>query len=120
MVAAANRRFFDPQRIRRLCDVGRIPKRALHVRPVSVAVLFAGDFWRSEDGVVRGEAWMVAGAAAVFTGADHSAVSGTVPVHVLLLSRRVLQGVLGGSDELRGRRAAEELSRREDVSADSP
>src|SRR3954469_3415781 len=107
MVAAATRRFSDPWRLRRLRDVGGIPECALHVRSLPVAVLFAGDFRRSKDGVVWREARVVAGASAVLAGVDHSAVSGTVPLHVLLLSRRVLQGILGRSPELRCRRAAQ-------------
>ena len=64
------------------------------------------------------QAGLVAGAAAVLAGADHPAVSGAVPLHLLLLSRRVLQGVLGRSAELRRRRAAQELPRRAIVPAD--
>src|SRR5689334_11261603 len=102
MVAAATRRISDPRRLRRVCDMGRIPERSLHLRAVSLALLFAGDFRRSESGVVRGEAGMVAGTAAILAGADHSPVPGTLPIHVLLLSWRVLQSVLGRSPELRG------------------
>src|SRR5256885_16984757 len=97
MVAAATRRFHDSRRLRCLRDMGRVSERALHVRSVSLAVLLPGDLWRSADGMVRREARMVARSAAILAGADHSALSRTLPVHVLLLSRRVLQGVLGRS-----------------------
>ena len=49
--------------------------------------------------------------AALFAGAADSAVPRPLPIHLLLLSRRLLQGVLGRSAGLRGRRAAEVLSR---------
>src|SRR5215831_14242834 len=62
--------------------------------------------------MVRREAWLVAIAAAVLARADHSAVPGAFPVYVLLLSRRVLQGVLGRSAELCRWRATIELPRR--------
>src|SRR5690242_8533509 len=103
MVAAATRRICHPWRLRRLRDVGRVPECSLHLRAVSLAVLFAGDLRRSKDGMVWRKTGMVAWPSSVLAGVDHSAVSGTVPVHVLLLSRGVLQGVLGGSAELRRR-----------------
>src|SRR5215831_9036845 len=110
MVASAPRRLHSPRQLRRLRDVGRIPERPLHLRPVSLPILFAGNLRRSATRVVRSEAGMVAGAAAVFAGAAHFAVSRFVPGDVLLLSGRVLQGVLGGSAELRSGRTPEELS----------
>ena len=45
--------------------------------------------------------------ARVLAGAADPAVSGAVPVHLLLLPRRLLQGVLGRSAIVRRRRAAE-------------
>src|SRR5690348_4118963 len=101
MVAPATCRLHDPRRLRRLCDVGRIPKRALHLRAVPIAVLLAGAVGRSPHGVVRRETRLVAGPAAVLAGADHPAVSRPVPLHLLLLSRRILQGLLGRSAKLR-------------------
>ena len=44
--------------------------------------------------------------AAVLAGAAHPAVPGPLPVHLLLLPRRVLQGVLVRPDRVLGRRAA--------------
>src|SRR6185437_3300173 len=101
MVASATRRLHDPRRIRRLRDLGGIPERSLHLRAVPLALLFAGAVGRSADGVVRRQAGMVARAAALFTGPDHPALSRPVPRHLLLLSRRLLQGILGRSAELR-------------------
>src|SRR5215216_6780856 len=101
MVAAATRRFHDPDLVRGLRDLGRVSKWPLHVWPVSLAVLLARDLRRLTTRVVRSAARLVAETAAVLTGIDHPAVPGPVSSHVLLLSRRVLQGVLGGSAELR-------------------
>ena len=56
--------------------------------------------------------------AAVFAGAADPLGAGAVPADLLLLSRRLLQGVLGRPARLRGGRAAEELPRRAFVSAD--
>ena len=59
----------------------------------------------------------LAGLAAVLAGAAHPAVSRPLPLHLLLLPRRLLQGVLGRSAVVRRRRAAQELLRRALVSA---
>src|SRR5512132_1167889 len=112
MVAAATRRLHDPRRIRRVRDMGRVPERALRVWSVSVAVLFARAVRRSAHCVVRRKARMVADASAVLSGADHPAFSRAVSFHVLLLSWRVLQSVLGGSAELRGRRTTQGIQGR--------
>ena len=50
---------------------------------------------------------MVAGGAAVLGGDTDPLGAGRVPLHLLLLSRRLLQGVLGGSAVVRRRRAAQ-------------
>ena len=46
--------------------------------------------------------------AGVLSGPAHPAVSRPLPGHLLLLSRRLLQGVLGRPARLRGRRAAQD------------
>ena len=56
------------------------------------------------------EAGLVAGLAALFAGAADPLGARRVPRYLLLLPRRVLQGVLGGPAVVRRRRAAEELS----------
>ena len=93
--------------------------RVLHVRPVSLAVLLARDLRRLASCVVRAQAVDLAGVAAVLAGASHPSVPRTLPRHVLLLSRRLLQGLLGRSAVVRGRRAAQHVSRRKLLSADS-
>src|SRR4029450_7460837 len=52
------------------------------------------------------------------SGHAHSLGAGWLPGNVLLLSRRLLQGVLGGSSFLHSRRAAQEISRRGFLSFD--
>src|SRR5690349_11369508 len=107
-----------PGRLRRLRDLGRLPERALHLRSLSLAVLLAGAFRLVAPCLVRAEAGMVAGAAAVLAGAAHPAVPRSLPVHLLLLPRRVLQGVLVRSHRLfRGRAARAALPGRALVSA---
>ena len=60
---------------------------------------------------------LVAGLAVVFAGAADSLGARRISADLLLLSRRVLQSVLGGSAGLHGGRAAEDLSGRTFVSA---
>src|SRR6185503_3281668 len=60
---------------------------------------------------------MVAGRAAVLGGAADSLGAGRLPLHLLLLSRRLLQGVLGGSAWLYRGRAAQVVLGRAVVSA---
>src|SRR6266568_1273255 len=55
---------------------------------------------------------MVARRAALFRGAADPLGAGRLPLHLLLLSRRLLQGVLGGSTGMHDRRAAQVVSRR--------
>ena len=56
--------------------------------------------------MVRPEAGLDSGVAAVFAGAADPAVPRSLPLHLLLLSRRLLQVVLGRPAGLRRRRAA--------------
>src|SRR5689334_4161507 len=100
MVAAATRRLHDSERFRRVRHVGGVPERALHVRALSLALLLARDLRRFAPRLVWAEAVLVAGVRSLFAGADHPALSGLVPLHLLLLSRRLLQGLLGRSVEL--------------------
>ena len=119
MVDDTARRLHRLHVVHRLRHVGGISERALRVRSVSLAVLCTGPVGRLRARVVWPAARVVAGAAAVFTGAADSSVPRTLPLHLLLLPRRVLQGLLGRPAELLRRRAAQGLSRRELVPADS-
>ena len=95
--------------LHRLRDVGGVPGQPLHVRPVPLAVLFAGAVRRLAAQLVRAEAgwwpaWLPFSPALLILP-----IPGSVPLHLLLLPRRLLQGVLGRSAVLRRRRAAQEL-----------
>src|SRR5438067_632030 len=109
----AGGRVRRPLDVSGLCDVGGVSVRSLHVRPVPLAVLLAGDSRVVTSQLVRPEARGVAGVAAVLAGPLHPADPGVLPAHVLLLPRRLLQGVLGGSAVVHRRRAAIELLGRE-------
>ena len=58
--------------------------------------------------LVRAQARLVAGLAALFARAADPLGAGRFPLHLLLLSRRLLQGVLGRSAVLHRRRASRE------------
>ena len=55
---------------------------------------------------------------AVFGGDADPLGARRIPLHLLLLSRRLLQGLLGGPGLLRGRRASQDLLGRADLPAD--
>ena len=122
MVGAAARHLPGSARFHRLRDLGGLAGQPLRVRPVSVAVLFAVALRRHPAQLVRALAasWMVAGCASVFAGTADPVGARRFPVHLLLLPRRVLQGVLGRSALVHGWRAAEKLPRRTVVPAHLP
>ena len=119
LVDSAARRVPGIDDLPRLLGVGGIPGEPLHLRSLSLAVLFTGDLRRLAAQLVWTEAGRVARVAAVLAGAPHPADSRTVPLDVLLLPRRVLQGLLGRSAVVHRRRAALELLGREFVSRSS-
>src|SRR5262245_10817277 len=63
---------------------------------------------------------MVPGVSALLAGAVDSSVPGALPIHLLLLPRRLLQGVLGGSAVLCGWRTPKDLLGRAVVPVDPP
>src|SRR5215470_16383285 len=99
-----------------LCDVGRLPGKALPVRTISVTFLFAGIVWQSKRRMVWPKAELGAGLG--YGGDAHPLGARRVSANLLLLSRRLLQSVLGGSSFLHGWRASEEISRRALLSFD--
>ena len=103
MVGSAPRGISGPLHLRRLLNMGRLPGRPLHLRTVSLAFLFTGNFRQLTAQLVRTAAGLVARASAVFTGAAHSANPRSLPRDVLLLSRRVLQSLLERSALVHGR-----------------
>src|ERR1700722_14154911 len=63
-------------------------------------------------------ACVVAGVFTFFSSDVDPAVSGSISIYLLLLSRRLLQGLLDGPGLVHSWGAAQDLSRREEVSAD--
>src|SRR5215469_2032688 len=112
MVAHATAGLFGSWGVCRVHDVGRFPRQKLLLGTISFAVLLAGTFRRLAACLVRPDAHLVAGMAAVFARATYTSVSRALPADVLLLSRRLLQGDLGGPAVMRGGRAAQILSGR--------
>src|SRR5262249_2513979 len=76
---------------------------------VPLAVLLARAVRRLASRLVRPQARLVAGLAAVLARAPDPSFPRAVPRHLLLLPRRLLQSVLGRSAGLHGRRAADGL-----------
>ena len=79
------------------------------VRQLCLAVLFAGTVWQFAPQLVWTEAGVVAGLAHLFPCALDSLGAGWLPAHLLLLSWRLLQSVLGRSAGMHSGRAAQEL-----------
>ena len=63
-------------------------------------VLLAGTVWGFAARDFRAEAGLVAGLAFVFASSLSALGASRVPAHLLLLPRRILQGVLGGPASL--------------------
>src|SRR5579872_5618180 len=119
LVGTADGRGHRAGIVHRVRHVGRLSERPLYIRPVSLAVLFAGDLRQFAARDLRSEAWMVAGLASVLARTHHPALSRTLPRDVLLLSRRVLQGDVGRSAVVHRARTAPQLPRRALIPADS-
>src|SRR3990172_1315606 len=101
VVDSADRDLPLLRRLRRLLDLGGAPPDSLRLRIVSVAVLFAGTFRGFAARVVRPEARLVAVPPTVLTRVPHSLGTGRLSLHLLLLSRHLLQVVLARPTELR-------------------
>src|SRR6266480_5102830 len=78
----------------RVLDLGRLSRRALHVRAVSLALLFPGNIRRFAAQSVWAEAGGVAGVASFLARAAHPAHPRSIPPDLLLLPRGVLQSLL--------------------------
>ena len=84
-----------PLDLHRLLNVGRFPGNPLLFWELRLAVLFAGNFRQLAPRLVWAEARVVAGMDDFFAGSFNSLGPGRIPPDLLLLSRRLLQGVLG-------------------------
>ena len=94
-MGAAVLRFSRAERVYRLLDLGRVSGIALFFWELYLAVLFARVVWQFAAQLVWPEAGLVAALAPVFARASDSLGPGRIQAHLLLISRRVLQGVLG-------------------------
>ena len=81
---------------RRLLHLGRVSGDSLFFRQLHLAFLFAGTFWCFAAQLVRAKTKLVARVANFFACALNSVGAGRIPPDLLLLSRRVLQSILGG------------------------
>src|ERR1700756_6020249 len=105
MVDPAFVRFSRVRDFSGLLDLGSIPREPLLVGSkrgqLPVSVLFAGAVWEFAACDFRAEAGLVACLAFVFAGSPGALGAGRIPAHLLLLSGRVLQSVLGRSASVR-------------------
>ena len=85
-----------------LLHLGGVPGESLRVRPLPLPVLFAAALRRQRTRVVRAETGVVARRAPFFRRAPDPLGARRIPVHLLLLPRRLLQGVLGGPAVVHG------------------
>src|SRR5688572_12392957 len=120
MVVAAAADFSGAWHLHCLFHLGGVAGRTLPVRPVPLAVLRARVARRSGTCLVRRETVLVPSLASLLRGYADPVGSRRLSLHVLLLSRRLLQGVLGRSTRLHGGRAAKKLLGRGFVSTDHP
>src|SRR6516225_4788384 len=104
MVAFSHRGLSWLWRISRLRELGRFPEQPLHLRSLYLAVLLARAVWQFPARHVWPQTKMVSRLSALFSSSADPLDTRLVPAHVLLLPRRVLQVVLGGSSSLRGER----------------
>src|SRR5207247_9872664 len=111
VVGAAAACFPRPQHVRGLLDLGGLARRPLLFRPVSFAVLFTGAFGFVAAQFIWTQTRVVARFAAVLARAADLVGARSVSPDLLLLPRRLLQSLLGGSAIVHCGRAAPELSR---------
>src|SRR5437762_10577393 len=95
-----------------LFDVGCVSGCTLFLRQLHFTVLFAGDFWRVAAQLVWYQAIMVAELASIFTSVVGALGPRRLSAHLLLLSRCLLQVVLGRSAGMHRGGTSKDLSGR--------
>lgn len=114
LVVATAPRFPRFLHVHRLFNVGGVSGKSLLARSgrreLSLAILFAGNFWDFSTRVVW-QTFILSDVADFFTGFFCIMGAGRISFHLLLLSRRLLQRILGRPNCLRRRRAAQKVSR---------
>src|SRR5580765_954717 len=106
LVDPAAARFHRIIDFHRLLDMGRVSGKKLFLRQLRFAILFAGTVRRFAAQLVWAKTGLVAAVASIFAGAFYSLGTGWLPAHLLLLSWRLLQSVLGRSAGMHRGRAA--------------
>src|SRR6266705_5018724 len=106
LVDPAAARFHRIVDFYRLLNVGGVSGKRLFLRQLRFAVLFAGTIRRFAAQLVWAETELVAAVASIFAGAFYSLGTGWLPAHLLLLSWRLLQSILGRSASMHCGRAA--------------
>src|SRR5206468_3518921 len=97
LVGPAAARFHRIIDFHRLLDMGRVSGKKLFLRQLRFAILFARAVRRFAAQLVWAETGLVAAVASIFAGAFYSLGTRWLPAHLLLLSWRLLQSVLGRS-----------------------
>src|SRR6266481_6627705 len=113
--AAGFHRIID---FHRLLHLGGVSGKRLFLRQLRFTVLFAGTVRRFAAQLVWAETRLVAAVASIFAGAFYSLGTRWLPAHLLLLSWRLLQSVLGRSAGMHCRRATQKLLGRAFIPAD--
>src|SRR5215475_13366087 len=102
-------RFYRIIDFYRLLNVGCVSGKRLFLRQLLLAVLFAGNFWRFAAQLVWAKTRLVARLATFLSSAVSSLGACRLSSYLLLLSRRILQSLLGRSASLHSGRATQKL-----------
>ena len=102
LVDPAAARFYRIIDFHRPLHLGGVSGKRLFLRQLYLAVLFAGTVWQFTPQLAWTETGLVAALASIFAGTLYSLGTGGIPAHLLLLSWRLLQSVLGRSAGMHG------------------
>src|ERR1700688_3130903 len=94
----------------RLLDLGGISGNALFFRQLYFSILLTGNFRGLAAQLVWTETNLVAGLVIIFSGPAHPVRAGRVPADLVLLERRLLQGLWGRPGHLYRGLGAQNLS----------
>src|SRR5436190_1547165 len=118
LVDAAAASFCRVVDFHRVFHVGGVSGTELFLWQLHLALLFARNFRRITSQLVWTKTGLVAAFFNLFSCVVGPLGAGWIPIDLLLLSRRLLQGILGGSSRMHSRRAAKKLLGRALLPAD--